>query len=280
MATNSTINNGHKASTKSISDEHLAELYHFPKLRTNWLLHLWDSMLGPGWSRYEFLFFLLSFLAPVFHLWLRCTQQVPWNEIQYVYVVWTSFDIVGGALCLSMPSCKRWYDAKTAAGGLYHIWDFVILTHREAVTLAILFSPVATEMLAYSQWSQLSVDKVLLILREAYWMYAVVVYGCVIVGSIVVFYTPQRMQRIVATCFLMIAILANSLLSVPPTWEWFAPVFVFKLVYAHGCACPELMFTLSPKAQAELKAAAHIHLQPCVHLTGNGNDMNVTSKID
>jgi hypothetical protein len=136
--------------------------------------------------------------------------------LQLIVVALFAFDIAGGISVNASPSARRWWHRP--GQGRWAPLRFV-LAHLHPFALALLFPAFA-------------------------WGSAALVYGYAVGAALVIVLTPRPLQRPLAfALYALSLLLALYLIRVPAGLEWFAPLYLLKLLLAHTPLDPE---TLEP----------------------------------
>lgn len=167
----------------------------------------WDRFIGPGATRAELALILGSALVgaiavAAYALW----QDLGWSSIQLAAAALLALDLVGGVVANATTAAKRWYH-RPGQGFRQH-FAFVVL-HVHPFLAAWLF------------W-------------EGNWAFALVIYGYLLLATLLILRTRLCMQRPVAMALTVVG-LGIGLVAFPPVpgMAWFVPVFYLKLLVSH-----------------------------------------------
>jgi hypothetical protein len=167
----------------------------------------WDRFIGPGATRAELALILGSALiaaiaVAAFALW----QDLAWTPIQLAAAALLALDLVGGVVANATTAAKRWYHRP--GQGFRQRFAFVVL-HVQPFLVAWLF------------W-------------DGDWTFGLVVYGFLLVATLLILRTPLYLQRPVAMALTIVG-LGIGLVAFPPVlgMAWFVPVFYLKLLVSH-----------------------------------------------
>ncbi len=183
--------------------------------RAGWLGEI-DKFIGPGATRAELLLqFGVALLAPILLLLYVTQNNAGWTPLQMLIGVILVVDITGGVVTNATSSAKRWYH-RDGQGFRQHM--LFVLIHALQPFLIVLF------------------------FRPNDWLFFGVVYGYLIVASLLIMIAPLYLKRPVAMTLLMGAFLVHSYVLTPTIWlGWFVPMFYTKLLISH--LLPETAYT-------------------------------------
>lgn len=141
-------------------------------------------------------------------------RPLDWNPLQLAVVALFAFDIAGGISVNASPSARRWWHRP--GQGRWAPFRFV-LAHLHPFVLALLFPTFA-------------------------WASAALLYGYVVAAALWIVLTPRALQRPLAfVLYALSVLLALYVLHVPVGLEWFAPLYLLKLLLAHTPLDPEAL---------------------------------------
>jgi hypothetical protein len=171
----------------------------------------WDKFIGPGASRTEISLILsAATLGATGMLLYSLLGNLGWNAVQSVIATLVAADLAGGVVANASSPTKRWYHRE--GQGFWNHMGFVAI-HIYPFIVAWLFRPYHPNF-----------D----------WLYAVIIYGYLIIASIILLLIPQYLQRPVAMILFCGAILLNwYAFSLTLGLEWFIPVLFAKLILGH-----------------------------------------------
>jgi len=188
---------------------HLTISWQPPKPREGFLGG-WDKFVGPGATgAEENLQVILGGLIAVGGIALFWLAQGAAASIwQWLFVLVLALDIGGGIVTNSTSAAKRWY-------------------HRSGQGRSKHFMFVATHLIHIVLMALLFADGPL--------VYSLVLGGMVIVGTLVLLWTPLYLQRPLAVGLAMSVIMAGQL----PLFDiaglnWFIPALMLKLILGHA----------------------------------------------
>lgn len=189
------------------SSQNLADI---PAPRPGWL-GAWDKFAGPGWSQAEnAVLFTATLAAGVFVPVWAAIAGLGWNWLQYILAFFIALDIVGGAVTMAAQPGKRWYH-RPGQGAKQHLG--FILMHVHPFLVAWLFAPQDQGML---------------------WGYALTGYIYLLLAAPVILFAPVPLKRPLSAAFIAGGCLLNGLVVTPPPgFVWFLPVFYLKLLMSH-----------------------------------------------
>jgi hypothetical protein len=131
-----------------------------------------------------------------------------WSALQWVLAAGLAFDFGGGVVTNAMVAAKRWFHR---AGRVRARAAFYVL-HVQPLVLALFFS---------TPWAQ-----------------AAALYAGMLAAAALVELAPRRIAQPVAFGLVALGLVASGVVSWPPGLEWFAPVYLLKLVGAHAVPPP------------------------------------------
>jgi hypothetical protein len=166
-----------------------------------------DQILGPGATPAEVgLQMLISLVAMVAVVVYAFLSHLGWNWLQYLIAAVIAFDIAGGVFTNATSAAKRWYH-RPGQGFWQHLEFTAIHIHPFIIA-----------------WLFLGMD----------WSYGLIVYGYLLIATLVILLVPQYLQRPVAMAAyaggLLVALYVVPLI---PGLEWFVPFFYLKLLVSH-----------------------------------------------
>lgn len=176
---------------------------------------IWDRLSGPGATPAEnalnLTWTLLFTAGVVLHALVR---PLGWSPVQLAVVALFAFDIAGGVSVNASPSARRWWHRPVQ--GRWAPLRFV-LAHLHPFALALLF-PAFT------------------------WGGAALLYGYAVGAALAIVLTPRPLQRPLAFVLYALSLLLSLyLIRVPAGLEWFAPLYLLKLLLAHTPLDPEVL---------------------------------------
>ncbi|MBY8999542.1 MAG: hypothetical protein KGD64_01380 [Candidatus Heimdallarchaeota archaeon] len=167
----------------------------------------WDKFIGPGANKVELLLILgIALIAGLVMLFFGIFGNLNWNILQIILATLIAVDLGGGVVANAASPAKRWYHRegqgfwKHMIFVLFHIYSFIV---------AFLFRPTD-------------------------WVYGIVIYGYLIISSIIIILIPLYLQRPTSVILFSGAIMINWYgFSSTPGLEWFIPVLFLKLLLGH-----------------------------------------------
>ena len=174
------------------------------------LIGAWDKFIGPGatnaeqWLQWSGTLGLTAVLALIN---LNQRSDLNWSTLQWIVFLLLAFDISGGILTNATSAAKRWY-------------------HRAGQRFSDHFGFVAIHAvhLAAVAW----------FFRDGDWLYFVVFYGWLLLGTAVILRTPLYLKRPLALLLYSVTLLLTSSFILPTAGlGWFIPFFFLKLLVAH-----------------------------------------------
>ncbi|KLV04607.1 membrane protein [Photobacterium aquae] len=153
-----------------------------------------------------------AIIAPV-GLYFAVWQDLGWSVLQIIVASLLALDMVGGVITNSLGSMKRFLhtDQPLALNG-FSKW-------------------VGSKFLFPAMHFQLFVVPLCF---DTGWSFAFFWYGMMMVSLVCVHVLPMYLQRPVAMLVVMLSIMLAQCVSVPVGLEWLGPIFIIKLVLAHG----------------------------------------------
>jgi len=155
-----------------------------------------------------------ALVSPLLYLGLYVQGTLVWTWWQYAVAVLIGADLAAGVVANALNSCKRFYhtpfrdDEPSYVRPLKKPLRFTAL-HIYPLLIAVLYA-------------------------DASWIYGLVWYALLLVSALVVLAIPLYLRRPVATVVVLLAVMINAYLILPPAgFEWFAPVLLLKIVLGH-----------------------------------------------
>ncbi|MFX0108325.1 MAG: hypothetical protein ACFE7R_08580 [Candidatus Hodarchaeota archaeon] len=181
--------------------------WEYPERGTG-LSRIADELIGPGATRAEIiLVFVIAILGGIALLAYQYFAALGWTLIQIVIGAIIAFDIAGGVVASSTSTAKRWYHRKEQ-GSKQHL-GFIAFHFIHPLLITVFF---------------LAMD----------WSYFAIVYGYLVIASVIVIVAPLYLKRPVSVTVFSIAVLLSLYVVTPvPGFEWFIPMFFLKLVIGH-----------------------------------------------
>jgi hypothetical protein len=167
----------------------------------------WDRFIGPGAARAELALILGSALiAAVAVVANALWRDLAWTSIQLAAAALLALDLVGGVVTNATTAAKRWYH-RPGQGFRQH-FGFVLL-HVHPFLVAWLF-------------------------RDGDWAFGFVVYGYLLLATLLILRTPLYLQRPVAMGLAVVGLGIGLAAFAPvPGMAWFVPAFYLKLLVSH-----------------------------------------------
>ena len=167
----------------------------------------WDTFVGPGATRAELWLIVGSaVLGAVAIVAYALQQNLDWSSLQLGVAALLALDLVGGVVTNATTAAKRWYH-RPGQGFRQHI-GFVAL-HLHPFLVAWLF-------------------------RDDDWAFGFVIYGYLLLASLLILRTQLYLQRPVAMGLTVVGLVIGLVVFVPtPGMAWFVPVFYLKLLVSH-----------------------------------------------
>lgn len=167
----------------------------------------WDRLAGPGATRAENglnLAWAIGFAA--FVAIQARMRGVDWTGLQWGLAIVFAVDLAGGVTMNASPAARRWWH-RAGQGPRAHLG--FALAHVHPFLVSMVFPALA-------------------------WRAAAGIYGFMLGATALVLALPHRLRRPAAHALfatgLMLGLLAWPRL---PGLEWFAPIYLLKLVLAH-----------------------------------------------
>ena len=167
-----------------------------------------DRLVGPGATKAEAWIqlgpaILAAIVLPLYAIF----AGLKWNPVQLFVASLLALDMVGGAIGNAASSVKRYLHRKEF--GFREHFIFVLI---HAIQLFI------------ATW----------IFRGMDWTFFIVYYLYLVGSAFIILKSPLYLRRPVAVMFFIGAVLMNCYLITPvPGFEWFIPIFFFKLLVSH-----------------------------------------------
>jgi hypothetical protein len=175
------------------------------------LMGQWDKFVGPGATPHEEWLQLLSslFLTTLLLLLLYAHGYfTQWTPVQTLIVVLLAFDLVGGVITNATSTAKRWYHRAGQDGLAAHL-PFIAVHGIHLLLIAVFF-------------------------RQMDWMYIIVLYGYLLIATLLLTRFPLYLQRPAGMALFCGAVLLGWYVLTPtPGLEWFVPLFYLKLLVCH-----------------------------------------------
>lgn len=168
---------------------------------------LWDRLAGPGATPAENLLNLawtLLFTTGV--LVYALARPLGWNPAQLAVASLFALDVAGGVSVNASPSARRWWHRPGRSR-----WAALrfVLAHLHPFVLALLFPGFS-------------------------WGGAALLYGYAVGAALAIVLAPRPLQRPLAFVLYAVSLLLTLyLIGVPAGLEWFAPLYLLKLLLAH-----------------------------------------------
>ena len=189
---------------------------HETRIQINWIppeprdgfLGSFDKFIGPGATKAEVILqFVTAFAAGVLVIFYAILAEVGWSVLQYVLAIVIALDMVGGVVTNATASGKRWYHRE--GQGFKQHFGFVII-HAFQLLLVVIF------------------------FRSGDWLFFVILYGYLLIATLIILRSPLYLQRPVALILYIGALLMNCYVFTPTIGlEWFVPIFFLKLLISH-----------------------------------------------
>ncbi|MEZ4770800.1 MAG: hypothetical protein R2844_20590 [Caldilineales bacterium] len=167
----------------------------------------WDRFIGPGATRAEFWLIISSAVLGAAALALYVVaQNLGWSAVQLGVAVLLALDLVGGVVTNATTAAKRWYH-RPGQGFRQH-FRFVAF-HLHPFLVAWLF-------------------------RDGDWVFGFVIYGFLLLATLLILRTRLYLQRPLAMALVLIGLILGLTVFPPtPGMAWFVPVFYLKLLVSH-----------------------------------------------
>jgi len=175
-----------------------------------------DKFIGPGATRAELVLqFGVALLAPILLIVYVTQNDLNWTPLQLIVGAIIALDMAGGVVTNATSAAKRWYHRE--GQGFRQHFIFVLIHVLQPFLVVVFFRP----------------DD---------WTFLAVVYGYLLLSSLLIMAMPLYLQRPVAMTLLMGAFLIHSYVLTPTAGlEWFIPLFYTKLLISH--LLPETAYT-------------------------------------
>lgn len=167
-----------------------------------------DRFVGPGATRAELAIQFVPTGAITLGWLLHAhATGAAWSPLQTIVAALIALDMVGGVITNATGAAKRWYH-RPGQRARHHL-GFVALHAVQPLVVVALFAP---HDYAFA-WGS---------------------FGLALAGALAVLAAPPYLQRPVAGAALAAGLFVGlTLLSAPPHFEWFLPVYLIKLVWSH-----------------------------------------------
>ncbi|CAB4555359.1 unannotated protein [freshwater metagenome] len=178
--------------------------------RANWLR-------GAGATRAELTIMWAGALVGIGYVAVMYARSDPgdWSWWQYALAAFLAWDLVGGAVSNASNSTKRQY----FGAGFAHVGGAARIIRAPIAFTALHLHPfLIVALYPHGTWGW------------AIGMYVGAVVGAVLVDRVV----PQYLQRPAAMLVFCTVMLWSRSWTAPPGWEWFAAIFLAKLILAHA----------------------------------------------
>jgi hypothetical protein len=168
----------------------------------------WDKFVGPGATRAEFwLMWVAAISAGIALPVIAITWDFGWSTGKLIVAGLIACDMAGGVITNATSSAKRWYHRP--GQGFKKEFGFVAIHCIQIFLVAWLFGCMD-------------------------WEFFGVIYGYLLVSTLVILLMPLYLQRPVAMLMICGAILLNwYVVTAPHGFEWFVPVLFLKLEISH-----------------------------------------------
>lgn len=178
--------------------------WNYPQPRSG-LYGYFDRFFGPGMTTGEIIANIGGLLALSLLILLPLyLYDTGWSLLQWLIAVFIVADICGGAMTLAMSPAKRWYH-RTGQTAFSHLL-FVSL-HIHPFIIVLFFG--------------------------GEWIWALLVYGLVVLAGLLVVHAPLYLQRPGSVFFIAVSVIIQGIIPAPVGFIWFAPLFFIKLIGGH-----------------------------------------------
>ncbi|MDX2078540.1 MAG: hypothetical protein SFZ02_19060 [bacterium] len=189
----------------------MAQINWTPSQPRQGILGAWDKFVGPGatsseeWLQLGGGIALAGMLGMLLYI---SRDKLNWSGLQVVVVVFLALDLAGGIITNATSAAKRWYHREGQDGIKAHL-PFVAVHGLHLLVIASLF-------------------------RGMDWAFFAVMYGYLLVASVVIIKTPLYLQRPMSLLLFCGACLLGIYAFIPTIGlEWFIPFFYLKLLVSH-----------------------------------------------
>ena len=168
----------------------------------------WDKFIGPGATKLELIITLgvsvLGGLAVL--LYSLLSPDVNWGVGKIIVATILALDLAGGVVANASSPAKRWYHRKEQG-----FWKHM------------LFVSVHVYPILIGLWY-----------RDLDWVYSLVIYGYLLISSMIVLVIPLYLRRPTSFVLFAVTIIFNWYVFSPtPGLEWFIPVLFLKILLGH-----------------------------------------------
>ncbi len=189
----------------------MAQINWTPPQPRQGILGAWDKFVGPGATSGEEWLQLAGgiALAGMLGILLYISRdKLNWSGLQVVVVIFLVLDLTGGIITNATSAAKRWYHRDGQDGIKAHL-PFVAIHGLHLLMIAWLF-------------------------RGMDWAFFAVMYGYLVVASVVIIKTPLYLQRPMSLLLFCGGCLLGMYAFIPTIGlEWFIPFFYLKLLVSH-----------------------------------------------
>ncbi|MCX7114718.1 MAG: hypothetical protein NTW08_02240 [Gammaproteobacteria bacterium] len=177
----------------------------------------WDAVMGPGprTVHEEQLCWFGSGLLVLAFFVSALLYPVNWSWWQYLLAMGLVFELGVGVIALASNVSKRWHHREAVRGKLRAVLPYCAL-HIHPFVIAGFFADPAP------------------------WLWAMEIYVAMLLSVVILCKTPLYLQRSMAGfLFVLYVIVMSSLGQAPEMFEWFMPVYLFKLIVCRAvCEVP------------------------------------------
>ncbi len=189
----------------------MAQINWIPPQPRRGILGAWDKFVGPGATSAEEWLQLTGgiALAGMLGILLYISRDtLNWSVLQVLVVIFLGLDLTGGIITNATSAAKRWYHREGQDGLKAHL-PFVAVHGLHLLAIAWLF-------------------------RGMDWAFFVVMYGYLLVASVVIIKIHLYLQRPMSLLLFCGGCLLGMYAFIPTIGlEWFIPFFYLKLLVSH-----------------------------------------------
>lgn len=175
------------------------------------ILGMWDKFVGPGatpaeeWIQLGGGLLLAGGVGMLLH---AQRNHLNWSVGQIIVIALLIFDLSGGIITNATSVAKRWYHRAGQEELKAHL-PFIVVHGLHIFLIAWLF-------------------------RSMDWAYLGVMYGYLLMASVMIIKTPLYLQRPVSFTLFCVGYLLGMYVFTPTIGlEWFIPFFYLKLLVSH-----------------------------------------------
>ena len=179
--------------------------WEYPEPRKGFLGQ-WDKFIGPGATKAEVSIILITALSAGITMLFFAIFKLNWTVAKIIIGSLLALDISGGVVTNAMAPAKRWYHRQGRTIRHHLVFD---VTHIYPFIVGLLY-------------------------RSLDWVYSIVVYGVLVLSSIIILLLPLYLRRPVSFIVLGLTIIMNWYIFTPTKGlEWFIPILFLKIILGY-----------------------------------------------